>query len=111
MKTYKSFMALFLTLPLMAILMSCASTTTYIVAPEKGDCYGVAPRKCLLVKKNKTDTEWLNFYSPIEGFDFVPGYEYVIKVKEHKIIDVPADASSVHYVLHKVVSKTPVANP
>ena len=49
-------MALFLTLPLMVMLTSCASTTTYIVAPEKGDCYGVAPRKCRLVQKNNTDT-------------------------------------------------------
>ena len=88
------------------ISLSHAQTYTYTIAPEKGDCYGMRPMKCMQVKKEKA-TEWSNFYSAIEGFDYEPGYTYVIRVKEKKIKNPPADGSSIRYILKKVISKTP----
>lgn len=76
-----------------------------VVASRKGDCVGVAPQKCLLVKKG-ADTNWTFFYSQIEGFNYEEGYEYVLEVKEEKVENVPADASSLKYILVKEVSKT-----
>ncbi|GAE83622.1 lipoprotein [Bacteroides reticulotermitis JCM 10512] len=58
----------------------------------------------MLVKKGNA-TEWEYFYSNIEGFQYEPGYEFVLKVKEEKLENVPADASSIKYVLVKQISK------
>lgn len=90
------------------VMASCATkpnTVRYTIASQKGDCVGVAPQKCLLVKKGNA-TEWEFFYSPIEGFNYEDGYEYVLEVKEEKRKHVPADASSVKYTLVKEIAKT-----
>lgn len=88
-------------------LVSCSTTQTskYTVASQNADCTGVGPQKCLLVKKG-TDPNWEFFYSSIDGFNYEPGYEYVLEVKEEKLENVPADASSIKYALVKEVSKT-----
>ncbi len=44
-------------------------------------------------------------YSQIEGFEYQPGFIYKLKVKEEKMRDVPADASSIKYTLLKVLEK------
>ena len=94
-------------LPLLLILSSCATQNTikYTVASTTADCVGVAPQKCLLVKKGDAK-QWTFFYSPIEGFSYEAGYEYVLSVKESKAESTPADASSIKYKLVKEVSKT-----
>jgi len=99
---------LFITLSLAFIMLSCGSAKTvrYTVASQTGDCIGVAPQKCLLVKKG-SDADWEFFYSHIEGFNYEPGYEYTLEVKEDKVENVPADGSSIRYVLVKEISKTP----
>lgn len=81
-----------------------ASIVTYTIASRQGDCVGVAPQKCMLIKKEGAEG-WEFFYSNIEGFQYEPGYEYVLKVREEKKNPVPADASSIKYVLVKEVSK------
>ena len=78
---------------------------TLIVAPEQVDCVGFRPRKCLQVKENATD-EWTYFYSYIDGFNYEPGYEYVLRVETKKRKNPPADAPSVKYTLLEQVSKT-----
>ena len=96
-----------LLLVLSLLIISCAKDKNvfrYTIASEKGDCVGVAPRKCLLVKKGDA-TKWTNFYSNIEGFDYKSGHEYVLDVKEEKLEHVPADASSIKFTLVKTVSK------
>lgn len=75
------------------------------VASQQGDCVGVAPMKCLLVKKDG-QADWEFFYNSIEGFNYEPGYEYVLEVKAEKIENPAADQSSLKYTLVKVVSKT-----
>lgn len=94
-------------LPFLVVLSSCSTTkdtVRFTVASTAADCVGVAPQKCLLVKKGDA-TEWTFFYSAIEGFSYQPGYEYVLDVKETKIENAPADASSIKYELVKEVSK------
>ncbi len=91
------------------LMLSCAtsqqdSTVRYTVASQKGDCVGVAPQKCLLVKKGDAN-EWEYLYSPIEGFNYEEGYEYVLDIKQEKLENVPADASNIKYILVKEVSK------
>ncbi|MDN3706765.1 DUF4377 domain-containing protein [Myroides ceti] len=98
---------IYFSLCLMFILTSCSTGNVhdYIIASQQADCTGVAPQKCLLVKKGNA-TEWEYFYSTIEGFNYEPNYEYRIKVKEEKLANVPADASSIKYSLVKQMSKT-----
>lgn len=77
----------------------------WIVNKEKVDCQGVAPQKCLQVKK--TDAEpWENFYGAIEGFKYKPGKFYLIRVTATKKKNVPADASAYDYKLVKVMSRS-----
>ncbi|MGL5684091.1 MAG: DUF4377 domain-containing protein [Marinifilaceae bacterium] len=91
------------------ICISCAKnsdTVKFTIASEQADCMGVAPQKCMLIKIGDAK-DWTYFYSAIEGFTYEPGYEYVLEVKEEKVANAPADASSIKYILKKVVSKTP----
>jgi heat shock protein HslJ len=73
----------------------------------KVDCVGVGPMKCMLVQKGETmeEGQWQNFYSKIEGFEYEPGFIYKLKVKEEQLEDVPADASSIKYILIEVLEK------
>jgi heat shock protein HslJ len=98
---------------LAAVLSSCDTTKkampddsiqTLLVANHKMPCTGAAPMECMLVKSEK-DSDWRYFYSSIEGFDYQSGHEYVLKVKTEKLTNVPADASSIRYILKEIVSK------
>ncbi|WP_020569562.1 DUF4377 domain-containing protein [Neolewinella persica] len=90
-----------------------ANMETYWVDSAKVPCSGMAPKNCLQVKKGPdfAATDWGNFFSPIEGFDYEPGYVYQLLVKETKreAGTTPADASSILYTLVKVVDKIPDA--
>lgn len=101
----KKLIGLFLLLPLLFASCTSDKTIKMVVASQQGDCVGVAPQKCLLVKTG-TDTDWTFFYDQIEGFNYEEGYEYVLEVKEEKRENVPADASSLKYILVKEISKT-----
>lgn len=97
---------IYLSISIMILMASCATTNTvkYTVASQNADCVDVGPQKCLLVKKGNA-TDWEFFYSNIEGFNYVPGYEYTLEVKEEKRVNAPMDASSIKYILVKEVSK------
>lgn len=82
---------------------------TVYVGPQMVDCTGVAPQKCLLVKENPED-EFRMFYDTIAGFEFEPGYEYELIIREEQTENPPADASSIKWTLVKIVSRTPVTN-
>lgn len=98
-------------LPVLLVFSSCSTQNAvrYTVASRTADCVGVAPQKCLLIKKGDSK-EWEFFYSQIEGFSYEEGYEYVLDVKETKLENVPADASSTKYELVKEISKTAKAS-
>lgn len=57
------------------------------------------------VEENPSD-KWGYMYSDIEGFDYEPGFEYVLKVRTEKIANPPADSSSIRYALLEQISKT-----
>lgn len=111
-------------IPLFLILFLSACGTTnqpdssemiYWVNSQKVDCQGVAPMKCLQVQKgeNKTADQWEYMYANIDGFDFEPGFQYKLVVKEEQLDpkDIPADASSIKYTLIKVLEKNKVKSP
>ena len=76
------------------------------IAPTKVDCVGVAPMKCLQVRE--VGGTWKNFYSDIEGFNYVEGYRYRLQITVSKLANPPADASNLRYQLARVLDKTPV---
>jgi heat shock protein HslJ len=78
------------------------------VGPELVDCVGVGPQKCYQVKARPED-EYRLFYSPIQGFEYEPGYVYQLTVRVEPIANPPADASAYSYTLVEVISKTPAA--
>ncbi|WP_262147187.1 DUF4377 domain-containing protein [Chryseobacterium foetidum] len=94
------------------ILLNCtanpstenSSDKTLFVGSETKDCTGVVPMKCLQVREKATDS-WENFYSNIEGFTYEPGFEYELKVRTEKVENVPADRSSVRYILVRIIDK------
>lgn len=77
---------------------------TLYVDSEKVDCVGVAPQKCYRVREDPSE-DWRFFYSEIAGFEFEPGYQYELLVREEKVKNPPADGSSLRWELIKVVSK------
>lgn len=77
---------------------------TVYVGPYLEDCVGIAPQKCMLVKEDLKG-DWTLFYDSIEGFDYEEGFEYELLVREEKIQNPPADASSIRWTLVKVVSQ------
>jgi hypothetical protein len=78
---------------------------TMYVASYTRTCTGMYEMQCMLVKEKPGD-EWSNFYDPIEGFTYEPGYEYELVVGWRDIPNPPADGSSRAYWLVSVVKKT-----
>ena len=79
------------------------------VADHLEDCVGVSPQSCMLVKESQ-EQDWTFFYGEIEGFNFEKGFNYELLVEEIQVENPPADASSIRYVLKKIVSKTASVN-
>jgi len=103
---YKSILSLLCAVLFLASCNSKSNVETITVASDYGDCVGLVPQKCLLIKfEGKSD--WEFWYSGIDEFNYEPGYEYVLEVKKETLPDpVPADRSSIKYVFVKEVSKT-----
>lgn len=83
-----------------------AKNITLTVAGHDVACVAAAPMRCLQVKEGKGQ-KWLNFYSPIEGFTFTRGVEYVLLVRATPIANPPMDSSDTRYELVHVVSQQP----
>lgn len=86
-----------------------ADTVRMTIKEELASCTGVAPQNCYQVKYKKSK-DWEFFYSQIEGFEYTPGYRYVIDVKRTKRKNIPADASAYTYKLKRVIKKEKIAN-
>ena len=79
-----------------------------IVADHQEDCIGVGPQSCLLTKfagQTNSQTGWEYRYSGIEGFDYKPHYEYTLLIQNTTIANPPADTSSIHSKLIKIIEK------
>lgn len=84
---------------------SANAVTKFIyVASEMKDCTGVAPMKCLQIREKESDP-WQLHYGQIIGFDFVPGVEYRLRIKEDKVARPAADQSSLVWYLDLVVEQ------
>ena len=89
----------------MMALASCqqnpsVSEEIFIIEPQRVDCMGLVPQKCLVV-----NGEYL--YGSIQDFSFEEGYLYEVKVKKRENQDPPQDASKYSYELIEILSKTP----
>lgn len=83
---------------------NAADVIRLVVKEDRASCTGVAPQTCYQVKY-KNSKSWELFYSNISGFNYKPGYRYVILVTRTKRANVPADASIYTYKLKKVLKK------
>ena len=115
MKMKKTLNLLFLLLAVFAI-SSCSSDDdekkdsvkeiTIYVSSETGKSYGFnsTPEECMLVKFDNPNGEWehLGLYR-IEGFTYVKGHEYELRVKMTTLANPPADGYSHKYLLVKIV--------
>lgn len=111
----KTLNLLFLLLAVFAI-SSCSSDDdekkdsvkeiTIYVSSETGESYGFnsTPEECMLVKFENPNGEWehLGLYR-IEGFTYVKGHEYELRVKITTLANPPADGYSHKYLLVKIV--------
>ena len=111
----KTLNLLFLLLAVFAI-SSCSSDDdekkdsvkeiTIYVSSETGESYGFnsTPEECMLVKFGNPNGEWehLGLYR-IEGFTYVKGHEYELRVKMTTLANPPADGYSHKYLLVKIV--------
>lgn len=67
-------------------------------------CVGVAEMQCMQVREVASEP-WQNFYQQIEGFEFEAGFSYRLEVSKVKRDNPPADASSLHYKLVRIIDK------
>lgn len=74
-----------------------------MVASEKGECYVVGEFSCYIVKIGNTGN-WTTISESIRGFDYEPGYEYVLRVAKVNRKNPPQDYLG-EYILRQVVSK------
>lgn len=114
-KMKKTLNLLFLLLAVFAI-SSCSSDDdekkdsvkeiTIYVSSETGESYGFnsTPEECMLVKFDNPNGEWehLGLYR-IEGFTYVKGHEFELRVKMTTLANPPADGYSHKYLLVKIV--------
>ena len=114
-KMKKTLNLLFLLLAVFAV-SSCSSDDdekkdsvkeiTIYVSSETGESYGFnsTPEECMLVKFENPNGEWehLGLYR-IEGFTYVKGHEYELRVKMTTLANPPADGYSHKYLLVKIV--------
>ena len=90
---------------LFASLNSC--TTVLYVGSKKMDCSGVGEQKCYLIRKSP-EGNWVLHYEEIKGLEYEPGFSYKVKVKKHKLDNVPADKTSYQYEVVEVLQKIDV---
>lgn len=114
-KMKKTLNLLFLLLAVFAV-SSCSSDDdekkdsvkeiTIYVSSETGESYGFnsTPEECMLVKFDNPNGKWehLGLYR-IEGFTYVKGHEYELRVKMTTLANPPADGYSHRYLLVKIV--------
>lgn len=114
-KMKKTLNLLFLLLAVFAI-SSCSSDDdekkdsvkeiTIYVSSETSESYGFnsTPEECMLVMFDNPNGEWehLGLYR-IEGFTYVKGHEYELRVKMTTLANPPADGYSHKYLLVKIV--------
>ncbi len=78
---------------------------TVYIDSQRVECTGVGRMTCYRWRESP-DGPWQLWYGPIEGLDFEPGVSYKLRVREYKVPNPPADASSIRWQLLSVESRT-----
>lgn len=107
-----------ITLILLSLTIGCERDTTLtgsLITPEENieiliigpyitTCVGAFEQDCYL-EFNEERQQWHFFYESIQGFDFVPGYIYTLKVRlEERPIGIQ-DVGRYAYLLVEILSK------
>ena len=78
---------------------------TLYIGPARVFCSGALRiQKCYQVK-DSPDADYQNLFVSIEGFDYVPGFDYQIEVEVTPIENAPADTPRASYRLIQVLSQ------
>lgn len=78
------------------------------VAPQQVACAGITQQRCLEVRF-ADDAPWQLFYGNIKGFDFQPGFQYLLEVRQQDVKQDDPTRSRLAWELVKEWQKTPVA--
>lgn len=81
---------------------------TIMVASERiyvNDAASGLPALTYLVKYDSHTDAWVTWYSPIQGFDYKPGFEYTIEIEATPVASPPMDGPSERYTLSRIVSQ------
>lgn len=79
------------------------------IADQKIDCRGVAPAKCLQIKRPQ-DERWTLLRQNIENFDYREGYTYIIRVRSAAAKNSTGDISNSRYKLRSVMYRERTVN-
>lgn len=82
----------------------------FIKAERKKCNSGEVEKECFMVKRKKSQPDWVFFSDEIVGFSYEEGFEYELKIKTERIKNPLLDASNVRVTLVKIVSKTKVSD-
>ena len=77
---------------------------TLIIGPYKVDCVGAFEQECYL-EFNEESQEWHFFYEGIQGFDFEPGFIWMLKVSLHEREEGIQDVGRYEYRLVEILDK------
>lgn len=80
---------------------------TMVVSSEIGTVYGMEgiPSEGMMVKEEGKKDWNPKYFCEIDGFEYVRGFEYRLKVEKTHLVNPPQDASSVRYKLLEVLSE------
>lgn len=84
--------------------LSAQGNKILTIDAQQVDCVAEGPRTCLRVKEDKSP-RWSLWYTPINGFEYERGHNYVIEVSSKEVENPPADGSSIEYTLVRIISK------
>lgn len=85
-------------------LLDSVDKEIFTIESKKYPCTGSGPMECLKVQVNQKG-DFMYFYSPIEGFDFQDGNQYILLIKKEAVLNPPADGSSIKYTLLEILEK------
>lgn len=89
---------------------SSVSRLLYIAGHKVPCTNGVMKTECLQYREEPSKP-WQVTYVPVEGLDWKPGNEYLLKITEVHSKDAPMDASRVTWHVDKIVEQHPESMP
>lgn len=89
------------------LAVSCKTTTeTLIVSPTPVPCKNDTSQDCFQIKKDSI-SDWVDFTGSIDGFEYEPGYSYILEVEKSTASN---DGNDPKYTLKKILKKEKMLN-